>query len=199
MFSYISGKIALKEPTQVVIDVGGIGYEINISLQTYGDLNGKDSAHLWIHMSVREDDITLYGFSQSDERAMFRKLITVSGIGASTARLIISGLRVDEIKQGILYEDSALFQQVKGIGKKTAQRLILDLKDKVDDIGGADMSFTKKESQESNTAYEEALSALITLGYKKGQVIKALNKLKKSGETDRGASEIIKESLKILS
>lgn len=199
MFSYISGKIASKNPTQVVLDVGGIGYEINVSLHTYGDLNEMDFAKLWIHMAVREDDITLYGFSTAEERAMFRKLITVSGIGATTARLILSGLRVDEIVAGIHYEDAPLFQQVKGIGKKTAQRLILDLKDKVDDLVGAEAETVKKGAVQSNTAFDEALSALITLGYKKGHVTKVLTKLRKSGEYGDDAGLIIKEALKILS
>lgn len=199
MFSYIRGNIAYKDPTQVVLDVGGIGYEINISLQTYAMLDAKDTAQLWIHLAVKEDDMSLFGFGTEDEREIFRKLISVSGIGTTTARLILSGLRVDEIREGILYEDAQLFQQVKGIGKKTAQRLILDLKDKIADVGvslGADM---KKGKVERNTAYNEALSALITLGYKKTHITKALKTVRGEIEQDAGSGEIIKMALKILS
>ncbi len=199
MYAYISGKIAAKSPTQAIIDVNGIGYEINISLHTYSELEGHESAKLWIHLAVKEDDMSLFGFAKAEERTMFRKLIQVSGIGTNTARLILSGLRVDEVREGILYEDVALFQQVKGIGKKTAQRLILDLKDKVDDIGGGLASQRKKETGSDNRGYEEALSGLMILGYKKKQVTKALQKVRRESADAHASGEIIKLALKILS
>lgn len=198
MYAYIKGNIRHKSPTQVVLDVQGVGYEINISLQTYSMLEGKDEAQLWIHLAVREDDMSLYGFGNRDERTLFRKLISVSGIGTSTARLVLSGLRVDEVKEGVLYEDVAMFKQVKGIGKKTAQRLILDLKDKLDDLGDTDI-VVKKTEPRNNTSYEEALSGLLTLGYKKSKVLNALKKVRKDSDADLKSGDIIKSALKILS
>lgn len=199
MYSFIRGKIAHKTPTQVILMVGGIGYEINISLKTYSFLEGKEEVQLWIHLSVREDDMSLYGFATRDERKLFRKLISVSGIGTNTARLVLSGLRVDEIVEGVLYEDVSLFQQVKGIGKKTAQRLILDLKDKLGEIGQDNQIKSSKSRDKNNTAYEEALSGLMTLGYKKPQVVKALKSVRNEDEGSLDSGEVIKLVLKILS
>jgi len=191
MYEYIQGKIAELTPASVVIDNNGVGYFINISLNTYAGLTGKENAVLFIHQVVREDAHTLYGFFGKSEREIFRHLISVSGIGANTARMMLSSLSPAEIKEAILSGNVKLLNSVKGIGAKTAQRIVVDLSDKV---GKAEISGDFLMA-ESNTNREEALSALVMLGFAKNTIEKVLDKLLKNNP-NAGVEELVKQALK---
>ena len=195
MIDYIKGQITELSPTEVIIETYGIGYRILISLQTYEGLNGKKDATVYIHHYPREDEELYYGFATKDERELFRLLIGVSGIGASTARMMLSSLTADEIRNAIIAEDINKIKSIKGIGLKSAQRLILELKDKVVKGAGADNNVLF--SSTSNAATEEAVTALVMLGFTKANVTKAVTAVLKENP---GASleEIIKQSLKRL-
>lgn len=182
MFAYISGAITLKTPTMVVIEAAGIGYELQISLHTYGKIEQLKQGRLWTQLIVREDSHTLFGFYDPEERTLFNQLISVSGIGPNTARLILSGMTPQEVESAILSEDEVSFKRVKGVGPKTAKRLIIDLKDKLMRQGAGILTITTKAD---NTARSEALSALIALGYPPAQAQKAIAGLKtRMTETD---------------
>lgn len=195
MIDYIKGQITELSPTEVIIETYGIGYRILISLQTYEGLNGKKDVIVYIHHYLREDEELYYGFATKDERELFRLLIGVSGIGASTARMMLSSLTADEIRNAIIAEDINKIKSIKGIGLKSAQRLILELKDKVVKGAGADNNVLF--SSTSNAATEEAVTALVMLGFTKANVTKAVTAVLKENP---GASleEIIKQSLKRL-
>ena len=195
MIDYIKGQITELSPTEVIIETYGIGYRILISLQTYEVLNGKKDVIVYIHHYLREDEELYYGFATKDERELFRLLIGVSGIGASTARMMLSSLTADEIRNAIIAEDINKIKSIKGIGLKSAQRLILELKDKVVKGAGADNNVLF--SSTANAATEEAVTALVMLGFTKANVTKAVTAVLKENP---GASleEIIKQSLKIL-
>ena len=195
MIDYIKGEIIELTPTDVVLECHGIGYNILISVQTYSALEGKRDAIIYIHHYLREDEELYYGFASKDERELFRLLIGVSGIGASTARMMLSSLTSDEIRNAILAEDINKIKSIKGIGLKSAQRLILELKDKV--VKGAGSENTTLFSTGSNPAVEEAVTALVMLGFTKANVNKVVTAVLKDSP---GASleEIIKQSLKRL-
>jgi len=195
MIDYIKGQITELSPTEVIIETYGIGYRILISLQTYEVLNGKKDVIVYIHHYLREDEELYYGFATKDERELFRLLIGVSGIGASTARMMLSSLTADEIRNAIIAEDINKIKSIKGIGLKSAQRLILELKDKVVKGAGADNNVLF--SSTANAATEEAVTALVMLGFTKANVTKAVTAVLKENP---GASleEIIKQSLKRL-
>lgn len=195
MIDYIKGQITELSPTEVIIETYGIGYRILISLQTYEGLNGKKDATVYIHHYLREDEELYYGFATKDERELFILLIGVSGIGASTARMMLSSLTADEIRNAIIAEDINKIKSIKGIGLKSAQRLILELKDKV--VKGAGSDNNVLFSSTSNAATEEAVTALVMLGFTKANVTKAVTAVLKENP---GASleEIIKQSLKRL-
>ena len=195
MIDYIKGIIVEITPTDMVLECHGIGYRILISLQTYEALNGKSETTVYIHHYLREDEELYYGFASKDERELFRLLIGVSGIGASTARMMLSSLTSDEIRNAILAEDINKIKSIKGIGLKSAQRLILELKDKVVKGAGSDNSTLFNTG--SNAAVEEALTALVMLGFTKANVNKAVSAVLKESP---GATleEIIKLSLKRL-
>ncbi len=165
MITHIQGKLVEKNPTDVVIDCNGVGYFLNISLHTYSQIPDKEHLKLYAYLLVREDAHTLYGFSTISEREIFKLLISVSGVGASTARTMLSSLTPQQVKEGIAHGDVALIQSIKGIGAKTAQRVILDLKDKILKVYDIDELSTPK----SNTNKDEALSALEVLGFNKKQ------------------------------
>ncbi len=193
MITHIKGKLVEKNPTGVVIECNGVGYFLHISLHTYDQLKAEEAIHLYTHLQVKEDSHTLFGFATQSERAIFRLLISVSGIGANTARTMLSSLHPDQIKDAIAANDVATVQSIKGIGAKTAQRVILDLKDKILKVYGIDeVSVTQ-----NNTNKDEALSALETLGYQRKQATKVVDKLliKSPDET---VEYIIKQALKIL-
>ena len=193
MITQIQGKLVEKNPTNVVVDCSGVGYEINISMHTYSLLPAQDFIKLYTHLQVKEDAHTLYGFMEKSEREVFRLLISVSGIGTNTARTMLSALSPKQIQQAIAVGDVATIQSVKGIGAKTAQRVILDLKDKVLKIYGID----EVSASVGNTNKEEALSALEVLGYARKQAEKVCNKII-STTPDANVETIIKMALKSL-
>ena len=193
MITHIQGKLVEKNPTDVVIDCNGVGYLLNISLNTYSQISDQENIKLYTHLQVREDSHTLFGFSSLAEREIFRLLISVSGIGASIARTMLSSLTPKQVREGIATEDVALIQSIKGIGLKTAQRTVIELKDKilkVYDIDDVSIS-------QNNTSKEEALSALEVLGFNKKQAERVIDKIVTS-LPEANVETIIKEALKSL-
>jgi len=193
MYEFLKGKITEVTPAYVIIENGGIGYFINISLNTYSQISEKSEISIYLEEIIREDAFSLYGFSTTSEREIFRHLLSVSGVGANTARVILSSMSPQEIKNAILNEQVNSLKKVKGIGAKSAQRIIVDLKDKL----------SKTETEEefvtpaNNTIKEEALSALVTLGFTKSKVEKVLDELiQREGEIQ--VEEIIKKALSQL-
>lgn len=195
MIDYIKGKIIELTPTDMVLECYGIGYKILISLQTYETLNGKDENIVYIHHYLREDEELYYGFATKDERELFRLLISVSGVGAATARMMLSSLTTEEIRNAIIAEDLNKIKSIKGIGTKSAQRLILELKDKVVKGGGSDTPALFSTS--SNPAVDEATTALVMLGFTKPNVNKAVTAVLKE-KPSATLEEIIKLALKRL-
>ena len=194
MYAYIDGKLAFKCPTYVVIDAGGIGFQINISLNTYGAIQDTERCKLYTWLHVKEDGHTLYGFYEEGERRLFLHLISVSGIGPNTGRMILSSITPSEIQTAIVQGDVPLIQRIKGIGPKSAQRMILELQDKL-----------KKEGPDSlinmpshNTAKDEALSALVMLGFAKNVSEKSLDTAIKTGSENLSVEQLIKIALKNL-
>ncbi|HOA10742.1 MAG: Holliday junction branch migration protein RuvA [Bacteroidales bacterium] len=194
MYDYIVGKLAELTPTHAVVEVGGLGYHVNISLQTYSAINGMNEVKLYLHQVIREDAHLLYGFFEAKEREIFRLLISVSGVGASTARLILSSLNADELQAAILTENINLIKQVKGIGLKTAQRIVVDLKDKV---VGDDFASKQIMPAAHNTSRDEALSALVMLGFSKSATEKVLDQIIREGG-ELTVEGLIKSALKRL-
>ena len=195
MIDYIKGRIAELNPSEMTLETYGIGYKILISLQTFSSLEGRDEATVYIHHHLREDEELFYGFSTKDERELFRLLIGVSGIGAATARMMLSSLSSEEIRNAIIAEDIARIKSIKGIGIKSAQRLILELKDKIVKGGGADVSGLM--SRTDNGVVEEAVTALVLLGFPKAGVQKVVNSILKS-EPQMSLENLIKTALKKL-
>jgi Holliday junction DNA helicase RuvA len=194
MYDYIVGKLAELTPTHAVVEVGGLGYHVNISLQTYSAINGMNEVKFYLHQVIREDAHLLYGFFEAKEREIFRLLISVSGVGASTARLILSSLNADELQAAILTENINLIKQVKGIGLKTAQRIVVDLKDKV---VGDDFASKQIMPAAHNTSRDEALSALVMLGFSKSATEKVLDQIIREGG-ELTVEGLIKSALKRL-
>jgi len=198
MYAYLNGKVTLKTPTHVYLDCNGIGYFINISLNTYSMLESADQIVLYTHLVVREDAHILYGFYTEEEKSLFLHLISVSGIGPNTARLVLSSLSTHEFQKAIIQEDVRLIQSIKGIGPKSAQRLILELKDKLKKEPlqeGMDMLLT---SGNLSVLTDEALAALSMLGSQKAQAEKAVQKASKEYPQVQSVEELIKLSLKNL-
>ncbi|MBN2669689.1 MAG: Holliday junction branch migration protein RuvA [Bacteroidales bacterium] len=194
MYEYISGKVDRLSPTEVVVDVAGIGYQIKISLQTYAHLEGLPTAKLLIHFVVREDAHLLYGFFNDSERQLFRLLLSVNGVGANTAQMMLSSLSSEEIELAILSSDVGTLKAIKGIGAKTAQRIIVDLIDKVGQQNDDAFSLLIGHEQSS---YKEAESALMNLGFQKKQVEKVLRDIVKD-HPEIQVEELIKTALKRL-
>lgn len=197
MLDYISGKIAELNPTRVVVDNHGMGYAIEISLQTYEKLQGKEESKVFVYQAINQRDATevLYGFALKDERALFELIIGVSGIGAASARMILSSLTADELREAILSENITRLKSIKGIGLKSAQRLILELKDKI--VKGEGVSTESLIKSTSNAEIEEATSALLMLGFSKPNIHKAVQSIVKS-HPDAKVEDIIKMALKLL-
>ena len=193
MITHIEGRLVEKNPTDVVIDCNGVGYLIHISLHTFSKLPASENVRLYTHMQVREDAHTLYGFSGRTEREIFRLLVSVSGVGASTARAMLSSLAPQQVAEAIASEDVVTIQSVKGIGLKTAQRVILDLKDKILKVYGLE----DVSNVASNTNINEALSALETLGFARKQAEKVCEKIVQE-DPDATVETIIKQALKNL-
>ena len=195
MYEFIRGKIAEINPAVAVVETNGIAYSINITVHTYSMLGAGTDCLLYLHHVVREDAQLLFGFSGKEERAIFRLLISVSGIGANTARLILSSLTPEETRQAILSSDVRTLQGIKGIGTKTAQRLIVDLKDKFGKMTQGEEIFLSQY----NTIREESFSALITLGFPKNSVEKILDRiLSQNKDTSLTLESLIKRALKEL-
>jgi len=195
MIAFLKGRLVHRDPTHVVIDVNGVGYQVNISLQTFSAIKEQENIMLFTHLSIREDAHVLFGFSSESEKKLFQQLISVNGVGPSTAIVMLSYMTSNELKTAIVREDAASLQGIKGIGGKTAQRVIIELKDKL-----------KKESWEEaqspisggehNTLRREALSALLTLGLAKAAAEKSVDTvLKKSGNTIT-LEDLVKQALK---
>ncbi|MDX1470973.1 MAG: Holliday junction branch migration protein RuvA [Flavobacteriaceae bacterium] len=193
MITHIQGKLVEKNPTDVVIDCNGVGYHLNISLHTFSQIPDNENLRLYTYLQVKEDSHTLYGFSSLAEREIFKLLITVSGVGASIARTMLSSLNPKEVREAIATGNVPIIQSVKGIGAKTAQRVILDLKDKVLKVYDIDEVSVNK----SNTHKDEALSALDTLGFNRKQSERIVDKVL-SNQPDANVETIIKEALKNL-
>ncbi len=193
MIEYIKGKIASLTPTYVIVETGGLGYFVNISLPTYTRLESMEECRLLIHEVIREDANILFGFYHEEERYIFRLLISVSGVGANTARMMLSSVEAQGIEKAILQSDVGMLKGIKGIGAKTAQRIIVDLKDKVGKSADAAEIFT----DEGNTIKEEAFTALVMLGFPKNSVNKTLDKLWRE-DRDLTVEQLIKKALKLL-
>jgi len=194
MYEYFKGKLIEKTPTEVIIDCNGVAYFINISLQTFSQIKDLGEIKLFSHMVVKEDSHTIFGFAQKSERNLFRMLISVSGVGANTARVILSAMSTDEIANAIVTENVEVLKSVKGIGAKTAQRIILDLKDKV----GKEDTSSELFGESHNTSKEEALSALLMLGFAKKAADKALIKVIKNEGLTTTVEDLVRFALKIL-
>ena len=190
MINHIDGKLVDKTPTNVVIDCNGVGYSINISLQTFSKIN-DERCKLFTHLSVKEDSHTLYGFITENERKLFRHLISVSGVGPSTAQVILSTYKSDEIINYISASDVAAIKNVKGIGLKTAQRIIIDLKDKVTKSAISD----EISLDLNNTIQNEALSALVALGFSKKIAQQKIDKALRKKQGNFDVETLIRESL----
>jgi holliday junction DNA helicase RuvA len=193
MINYIKGTITEINPTSLTIETGGIGYFINISVNTFSKLDGKTEIKILVHEVIREDAHQLFGFADKEERDIFRLLISVSGIGANTARMMLSSLTPVEVEKAITESNVNVLKSVKGIGLKTAQRVIVDLKDKVGKQSAAGEIFTFVD----NTKREEALSALVMLGFAKSAVSKVLEKIIRE-EKNLTVEDLIKRALKNL-
>lgn len=194
MYSFISGTVVEKNPAYVIIDNQGIGYLINITLNTFTAIGEQEKVRLYVHLAIREDAHTLYGFYTEQERSLFLQPITVSGVGCNTARLILSSMTVKEAAEAIATSNTRLIQGVKGIGAKTAQRIVVDLHDK---IGKLEIEEGEKTSPAYNTTRDEALSALMVLGFSKANIEKILDKLMKQMDNP-AVEDLIKESLRLL-
>jgi len=194
MYAYIDGKLTFKNPTYVVIEAGGIGYQINISLNTYSALEDSERCKLYTWLHVKEDGHTLYGFADEGERRLFLHLISVSGIGPNTGRMILSSITPLEIQAAIVKGDLPLIQRIKGIGAKTAQRLVLELQDKLKKEG-AD---TLISVPQHNTVKDEALSALVMLGFAKQTAEKTIDQILTKTEGTLSVEQLIKHALKNL-
>ena len=194
MIAYLRGKLVHKEPTHVVIDVGGIGYQATISLNTFSDIKDKEDIRLATYMHVREDAQILFAFSTEAEKSMFLNLISVNGVGPNTAMMVLSSLPPAELKSAILRDDAATLQAVKGIGGKTALRLILELKDKLRKSPGDETSTLP--GMVSNTMRQEALTALMTLGIARAIGEKSLDSVLKKSGNSISLEDLVKQALK---
>jgi holliday junction DNA helicase RuvA len=194
MYDFIAGKIDRITPTEVVIDCNGIGYLLHISLNTFEVLKDKKETKLYAHLIVREDSHTLYGFATTNERQMYVKLVGVNGVGPSTARMILSSMRVDDVVAAITNNNIAVLKTIKGIGPKAAQRLVVELQDKLGGIG-SDEAYTLSGG---STQMDEAMEALIALGFAKPAVNKILLRISADADNNATTEELIKKSLQLL-
>ncbi|MGK0366031.1 MAG: Holliday junction DNA helicase RuvA [Saprospiraceae bacterium] len=197
MIHYIKGEITFKSPTFIVVETGGIGYKVNISLNTYAKIEKLERVKILTTFLVKEDSQTLFGFADDAERQLFSLLLSVSGVGPSTTQVMLSSMTPDEIKSAIIGEDVNAFKKVKGVGPKTAKRIILDLKDKILKDGGDIINLTPASAAD-NTMRNEALMALVGLGFSKISAQKALNKILKEQKDIDTVQDLIKAGLNAL-
>jgi Holliday junction DNA helicase RuvA len=195
MIAFLKGKLVHRDPTHVVIDVNGVGYHVIISLQTFSAIKEQENIMLFTHLSIREDAHVLFGFSHESEKKLFQQLVSVNGVGPSTAIVMLSYMNSNELKNAIVHEDAAALQAIKGIGGKTAQRVIIELKDKLKKESWEDTQPTVSGGPH-NSLRREALSALLTLGLPKAAAEKSVDTvLKKSGNTVT-LEDLVKQALK---
>lgn len=192
MYNHLSGKLIEKNPAYVILECGGVGYFVNISLHTYSKIPDKEACKIFTYLQITEDAHTLYGFADEDERKLFRNLISVSGIGCNTARMMLSSMNPNEIQECIVNEDAIKLKAIKGIGEKTALRVILELKNKLKKEGVIPSVISQLKVK------DEAMSALLTLGFAKNAVDKTLDTILKLQGTEVSVEEIIRQALKSL-
>ncbi len=197
MFAYINGKITYKTPTHVYLECNGIAYFVNISLTTYSQIHDAENVKLYTHLVVREDAHILYGFFTEEEKIMFLHLVSVSGVGPNTARLVLSSMTTNDFEKAIIHEDVRLIQSIKGIGPKSAQRLILELRDKLKKTSSPE-GVNTLHSGSYSVMSDEALAALTMLGFQKVQAEKAIQKALRENHQIQSVEDLIKLSLKNL-
>ena len=194
MYAYLEGKFTYKSPAQVYVDINGVGYEVNISLNTYSAIQGQEKGKLYTHLQVKEDGHVLYGFSDKQEKEMFVLLISVSGVGAATARMMLSSLKSEEVRTAIIQANVKLLESVKGIGKKTAERLVLELKDKV----GKQLSGIDLTTVPNNSLEQDAFTALTALGISRQQAAFSIQKIIRAEPNVLLLEDLIKKALKAI-
>jgi Holliday junction DNA helicase RuvA len=194
MIAYLSGKFTYKNPAVVYVDVQGIGYEVNISLNTYERIQSLTEGKLFTYLQIKEDAHTLYGFFDAMEKEIFVLLISVSGVGASTARMMLSGMKPEEISNAIVMRQTATLERIKGIGKKTAERLVLELKDKVSRLSTTSPGLVSVD----NTLEQDALNALVALGISRSQAEQSIKKVINSEASINSLETLIKKALKAI-
>lgn len=195
MIAYIKGSITFKNPAYLYLETQGVGYHVNISLSTYAQVEKAEKVKLLTHLVVKEDSHTLYGFADAAERTLFVQLISVSGVGPTTAMVVLSSMSSNQIRDAILMEDEVSFKRVKGIGAKTAKQIILDLKSKVAKSAPGELT----QISADNTSKKEALSALLALGFNQSKVLQVLQKINKANPEIQDVEGLVKASLKALS
>lgn len=194
MYAYLEGKFTMKNPAQVYVDINGVGYELNISLNTYAHIQNLEKGKLYTYLQIKEDGHTLYGFFDKGEKEIFIQLISVSGVGAATARMMLSHLKPDEVSKAIVQNNVKLLESVKGIGKKTAERLVLELRDKVNKAA-TDLTIP---ASAGNRFQQDALNALVSLGISRPQAETAIQKINHIDPNINNLEELIKKALKAI-
>jgi len=194
MYAYLRGKFSFKNAAQVYMDVHGVGYEVQITLNTFAAIQMLEEGKLFTHLQVKEDGHTLYGFFEKEEKEMFVMLISVSGVGAATARMMLSSLRADEVAEAICNGNVRLLESVKGIGRKTAERLVLELKDKAGKAGSGSQTWEKGV----NSSEKDAINALISLGIAPKQAEQSVKKILTAEPGTTKTEELIKKALKAI-
>ncbi len=194
MYAYLQGKFTYKNPAQVYVDVNGVGYEVNISLNTYSQIQNMEQGKLFTHLQVKEDAHILFGFFDKQEKDMFVLLTGVSGVGAATARMMLSSLKPEEVSMAILQSNIKLLESVKGIGRKTAERLVLELKDKL----GKHSSDANLSKQLGNSLEQDALNALTALGISRSQAENSIQKIIRAEPSVLALEDLIKKALKAI-
>lgn len=192
MYAFLEGELVYKSPSLLYLNVGGVGYEVNITLQTYSLIVNSDRCRLFTHLQMREDAWVLYGFAEEEERTTFRQLLGISGVGAATARIILSSLTTAELERAVTFDDAKTLEKVKGIGAKTAQRIVLELKGKLQ----PGKNSLLPQAQKHNTTTEDALIALVNLGIGRNMAEAAIKKV--ANAASLSVEELIKEALRAL-
>jgi holliday junction DNA helicase RuvA len=192
VIAFVKGKFIFKNPAQVIVDVNGVGYECQVSLHTYSAISTKEQGQLFTYLHITENNQTLYGFSEISEKELFTQLISVSGVGAATARMMLSGMKPDEIIKAIVQSNARLLESIKGIGRKTGERLVLELKDKL----SKNLQETVLAATVTNKVESDALNALISLGIPRQNAEKAIKNVIDVNESSLQLEELIKKALK---
>lgn len=192
MIAFLRGNFVVRNPAQVIVDVNGVGYECHISLHTYSAINGKKNGQLFTYLHITENNQTLYGFAELSEKELFTQLISVSGVGAATARMMLSGMRPDEIIKAIVQSNAKLLESIKGIGRKTAERLVLELKDKL----SRNLNENVVSLSVANPLETDALNALVSLGIARPVAEQAIKKVIAPGNESITLEDVIKKALK---